>query len=286
MYEMTEVVGEDGVRRQNPSPSVWLTAAEFGRWAGEVGLHRAVSPVLPKPDLGQGRPVLVVPGFGATDGMTKRMRHHLRDRGFHVHGWRLGRNYGLTDNILDGLSHRLDRLSEHHDEPLILVGWSFGGLLCRWLAHEHTDKVRHVVTLGSPWRAEGERTRVTALFKGAVQIFGVSDRAEEVLETLRQPLPVPTTAIFSRSDGMLHWRSCVVEGPDTENVSVPSSHVGLVSNPLALAALTDRLAHIDSAHVPFGWRACVREMFETPSPSTPSAQQVRVTTSAVDSGCA
>jgi len=285
MYEMTEVVGEDGVRRENPTPSAWLTAAELGRWATEVGMHRAVSGLLPKPDLGRGRPVLVVPGFGATDGMTKRMRNHLRERGFHVHGWRLGRNYGLTDEILDGLSQRLERLAERHDEPLILVGWSFGGLLCRWLAHEHTDKVRHVVTLGSPWRAEGERTRVTALFKSAVQIFGVSDRAEDVLDALRQPLPVPTTAIFSRSDGLLHWRSCVVEGAQTENVAVPSSHVGLVSNPLALAVLADRLAHVDSAHVPFGWRACVRQMFEA-SPSRPSSQQVPMDPSAVDSGCA
>ena len=36
MYEMTEVVGADGVRQQNPTPSIWLTAAEFGRWATEV----------------------------------------------------------------------------------------------------------------------------------------------------------------------------------------------------------------------------------------------------------
>ena len=153
--------------------------------------------------------------------------------------------------------------------------------MCRWLAHEHTDNVRHVVTLGSPWRAEGERTRVTGLFKTAVQVFGVTDRAEEFLATLREPLPVPTTAIYSRSDGLLHWRSCAVEGPDTENVAVPSSHVGLVSNPLALAALTDRLAHIDSPHVTFGWRGCVQRMFATPSPADPSPQQVRVTATAV-----
>ena len=94
MYEMTEVVGPDGVRQQFPTPSIWLTAAEAGRWATEVGIHRALSPVLPKPNVGRGRPVLVVPGFGASDGMTKRLRSHLRDRGFHVHGARVGGRSG------------------------------------------------------------------------------------------------------------------------------------------------------------------------------------------------
>jgi len=283
MYEITEVTGEDGVRRQNPMPSPWLMAAEFPRWAGEVGLNRAMSSLLPRRNLGRGRPVLVVPGIGANDGMTKRLRDHLRTSGFHVHGWRLGRNKGLTDDILNGLSHRLLDLHERHEQPVSLVGWSFGGLLCRWLAHEHTDKVRHVVCLGAPWRPEGERTRVTGLFKNFVKVFGVSEGALDTLERLRQPLPVPTTAIFSRSDGLLHWSSCTVDGPDTENIAVHSSHVGLVSSPLVLAALTDRLAHIDSAsHAPFSWRGCVRRIFvETPAPSTAPAQQLWDTASVV-----
>ncbi len=274
MYEMTEV------GQQNPTPNIWLMAAEFPRWASEVVLHHASSSLLPKRDVGQGRPVLVVPGIGANDGMTKRLRNYLRAHGFHVHGWGLGRNKGLTDEILNGLSDRLVTLHERHQQPVILVGWSFGGLLCRWLAHEHTDKVRHVVTLGAPWRAEGERTRVTSLFKSFIKVFGVTDRAEEALETLRQPLPVPTTAIFSRSDGLLHWRSCTVDGPDTENVAVHSSHVGLVSSPLVLAVLTDRLAHIDSAHAPFDWRGCVQRLFTSSVPVAP-AHEVRVVATAV-----
>jgi len=172
-------------------------------------------------------------------------------------------------------------LSKRHDQPLTIVGWSFGGLLCRWLAHQHPDKVRHVVMMGSPWRAEGERTRVSGLFKSAVQVFGVTDRAEQVLETLREPLPVPTTAIFSRTDGILHWRSCTVDGDNTENVAVHSSHVGLVSNPLALDALTDRIAHIDSGQGPFGWRGCVQRMFAAPSPTAPSPHREWVTATAI-----
>jgi pimeloyl-ACP methyl ester carboxylesterase len=212
----------------------------------------------------------------------KRLRSHLRAHGFYVHGWGLGRNKGLTNEILDGFSDRLVSLYERHDQPVILIGWSFGGLLSRWLAHEHPDKVRHVVSLGSPWRPEGERTRVTGLFKSFTKVFGVSQGAGETLEMLRRPLPVPTTAIFSRSDGLLHWHSCAVDGADAENVAVHNSHVGLVSSPLVLAALTDRLAHIDSAScVPFSWRGCLQRMFAMPSLSGPSTQEVRGTPSAV-----
>jgi hypothetical protein len=92
--------------------------------------------------------------------------------------------------------------------------------------------------------------------------------AEEIIEQLRLPQPVGCTAIYSRSDGILAWSSCHVDGPDTENVAVPSSHVGLVSNPLVLAALTDRLARLDAEHLPFSWSTCLRSMLTAePSPA-------------------
>ena len=127
-----------------------------------------------------------------------------------------------------------------------VVGWSFGGLLARWLAHERPTEVRSVVTLGSPWRPEGERTRTTPLFERSRRTHGLSERAEKVIDELRGPLPVPTTAIWSRSDGIVGWRGCQVEetedGPTARNVAVPSSHLGLASNPFALAAVTRALA--------------------------------------------
>jgi pimeloyl-ACP methyl ester carboxylesterase len=124
-----------------------------------------------------------------------------------------------------------------------VVGWSFGGLLARWVAHERPDQVRSVVTLGSPWRPEGERTRTTPLFERSRRTRGLSERAEDVIDALRRPLPVPTTAIWSRTDGIVGWRGCQVdEGETARNVSVPSSHLGMASNPFALAALTSALS--------------------------------------------
>ena len=200
----------------------------------------------------------MLPGFSADDLLTARLRRHLAKHGFVPYGWGLGRNHGLTDRLVDGLTARFDEVAAQHDEPVAVVGWSFGGLLARWLAHQRTGQVRQVVCLGSPWRAEGEITRTTPLFARAARRHGLSDRARDIVTTLRHPLPVPLTVMWSRTDGIVNWRGCAVDGPHTDNVSVPSSHTGLPANPLALAALTDRLAQDDPWDPePFSWRVAL-----------------------------
>jgi pimeloyl-ACP methyl ester carboxylesterase len=240
-------------------PHVLLTAAEAARVPVEYGWSWLLDRIVPVRATGAGRPVLVLPGFYATDGMTGLLRAHLRAHGYRAHGWGLGRNIGMTDTILDGVLARLDELHRRYGEPVSVVGWSFGGLLARWLAHQRPDAVRLVICLGSPWRREGERTRATAMFHRSATKHGISGRAREVVDTLRQPLPVPCTAIYSRTDGITSWRSCRLDdGARCENVPVPSSHVGLVSNPLALAVVVDRLAQDPDDITPFDWAACLR----------------------------
>ncbi|MCK5926824.1 MAG: hypothetical protein KAG80_01380, partial [Nocardioides sp.] len=199
-----------------------------------------------------------------------------RRQGYAAHGWGLGRNVGLTDTIVDGLLERFDEVAATAPgAPVSLVGWSFGGLLARWTAHRRPGQVRQVVCLGSPWRAEGERTRATRMFERAAVKHGLSDRARDIVDELRRPLDVPLTAIWSRTDGIAHWQGCRVgdsagptgstgsTGPSAgspspvEDIGVPSSHVGLVSNPLALAALDDRLAQDPADWRPFSWRAAL-----------------------------
>ena len=120
----------------------------------------------------------------------------------------------------------------------------------RWLAHQRPEHVRQVVTLGSPWRPEGERTRTTRMFERSRRTHGLSDRAEAVIDELREPLLVFSTAIYSKTDGIVPWRGCALDedGPARRRTSrCPSSHVGLVSNPLVLAVVTDRLAQDPAA---------------------------------------
>lgn len=251
-----------------PRPSWALTLLEPLRFPVELSWSLAVDGLAAGSVLGGGRPVLVLPGFSADDALTRRLRSHLRKHGFEVHGWGLGRNHGLTDRLVDGLLARFDEVAATQGRPVSVVGWSFGGLLARWLAHQRADQVLQVVCLGSPWRPEGEVTRTTPLFERAARRHGLSERAREIVGELRGPLPVPVTVLWSRTDGIVNWRGCAVDGPHTENIAVPSSHTGLPANPLSLAAVTDRLAQEDPRHPePFSWPTALRTLAPRPLPA-------------------
>jgi len=237
-----------------------LLFLEAPRFAGEFAASHAVDLIAPRRPSGEGRPVLVIPGFRANDRMTGRVRRHLMRHDFRVHGWGLGPNVGLTDTLVDGLIERFESLHKQYDAPVSIVGWSFGGVLARWLAHTYPEDVRQIVCLGSPWRAEGEKTRATAMFERSRRKHGISDRARPMIELLRGPVPVPVTAVFSKSDGITSWQGCSVDpstDPPAENVVVKSSHVGMVANPLVLDVVVDRLCQDPDDWQPFTWRGAL-----------------------------
>ena len=245
-----------------PAPHRALLFLEAPRVAGEYVASRAIDLVAPRQPSGGGRPVLVIPGFRADDRLTGRMRNHLKRHDFGVHGWGLGPNVGLTDTLIDGLVTRFEELHQRYDQPVSVLGWSFGGVLARWLAHTYPDDVRQIICLASPWRAEGERTRATAMFERARQKHGISDRAIPMVELLRGPVPVPCTAVFSKSDGIVSSDGCAVDAsisPPAENVAVPSSHVGMVANPLVLDVVVDRLCQDPDDWQPFTWRRALSQ---------------------------
>lgn len=259
MYDFEAERADGEATTSASAPARALMYLELPRWIGEYAASRALDLVTPARDVGHGRPVLVLPGFSANDAMTGRLRGHLKRHGFRVHGWKLGRNRGLTDRLVEGVGDRFSALAEQYHEPVSIVGWSFGGLLARWLAHERTDDVRQIVCLGSPWRAEGERTRATAMFERSRERHGISERAREIVDRARGPVPVPTTAVWSRTDGIVPWKGCRVDDATdpapAENVEVLSSHVGMVANPLVLAVVVDRLTQDPADWRPFSWRS-------------------------------
>jgi hypothetical protein len=258
MYDFEEEKPSGAVAAKAPHRG--LLFLEAPRLVGELASSFAVDLVAPRRPLGGGRPVLVIPGFQATDGMTGRLRGHLKRHDFRVHGWAQGANIGLTDRRIDGLVARFEEIRKKYDEPVSVVGWSFGGVLARWLAHTYPGDVRQIVCLGSPWRAEGERTRATAMFERSRRKHGMSDRARPMIELLRGPVPVPVTAVYSKTDGIVPWRGCMVEEsahPVAENVVVPTSHVGMVANPLVLDVVVDRVCQDPEDWQGFSWRAAL-----------------------------
>ena len=249
---MAEPISVDGYRR--PSPGV--LALEAPRAVGEMGIYAASALMLRSLPRGDGHPVLVLPGFTASDTSTRALRRTLRSWGYYAHGWRLGRNLGPTDEVIDGLDERGESLAERHQQPISLVGWSLGGIYAREAARQKADRVRGVITLGSPFRLSVSHDSNAAELYERLSVLHSSraDVRKRVPERERPPLPVPCTNIFTRTDGVVDWRSCLDEPGDLrENIEVYGSHCGLGHNPMALVVIADRLALRPGQWRPFRW---------------------------------
>ncbi len=248
-----------------PAPPRLFLLAEPGRAAAELGVLFLSRPLLRDAPAGDGHPVLVLPGFLADDRSTVSLRRFLRQHGHYVHGWRLGRNLGPTAGIMAGLERRLLEVTDRQGRAASLVGWSLGGMFARELAKRHPGRVRRVATLGSPFRGPDPlRTHATRRFESLAHRHVPLDELPPA-ERDRDPLAVPLTAVYSRTDGVVPWRACLVEpGPGCENVEVRGSHCGLGHNPAALWAVADRLAQPEGTARPFRPDPAWRRMFPRP----------------------
>jgi pimeloyl-ACP methyl ester carboxylesterase len=224
-----------------------------------AGLFAAL-PFLRLAPRGDGHPVLVLPGWLADDTSTRALRWFLRRLGYHAHGWRLGRNMGAGAEVIARLEDRLADLRARHRRKLSLIGWSLGGVYARELAHRFPADVRQVITLGSPFR-EMRATSVARLYgarrgNGATTDETESRDRDELRRRLRMAPPVPCTSFYSRTDGIVAWRSCLDDdGPLRENVEVQSSHCGMGHNPAVLWLVAERLAHPEGAWQPLAARS-------------------------------
>ena len=141
-----------------PPPSALLALTEAHRAFAEIFslniTRRALGRIAPQ---GDGHPVMVLPGFMGGDGYNAALRRYLSKLNYGVHGWGMGRNLGPREGVLEGLEERIHDLAERYEGPVSLVGHSLGGIFARELAREFPDKVRQVISLGSPF-GEGRMT--------------------------------------------------------------------------------------------------------------------------------
>jgi pimeloyl-ACP methyl ester carboxylesterase len=211
---------------------------------------------------GDGRGVLVLPGLLADDVSTRPLRGFLRRLDHRVYGWGLGRNRGPTREVVDGLPRRLEHVAERTGQPVSLIGWSLGGILARELARRHPDVVQQVITLASPYmRDETMPSRADSAYRrGSTEHVGGNDDAS--WERMRRPIPVPSTAVYSRTDGIVHWRACISPVDAThENVEVRAGHLGIGVDTAVLWLLADRLAQPVGEWAPFEPPATMRPLF-------------------------
>jgi len=225
------------------APSAGLYLTEPARGLANLTTLPLAAPWLAVAPRGDGHGVLVLPGLLASDMSTTLLRRYLRRLGYGVQGWNLGRNLGPTDAVLDGLPRALALLAERTGGPVSVVGWSLGGIYARELARQHPAQVRQVITLGSPFALTDPRqSRADRVYRRRGNLHADSGRLPSP-EQVGQPLRVPSTAVYSRRDGIVSWQACIE--PETalhQNVEVRCAHLGFGVDPATLWLVADRLA--------------------------------------------
>ena len=250
----------DPVPADITAPGALLLALE-GRAPWEFAASIVAAPWLRKLPMGDGHRVLVLPGLAANDLTTLPMRTFLKDRGYQPQPWELGLNLGPREGVLDALRARVRSLFEIDRKKISLVGWSLGGVYARELAKEMPGMIRCVVTLGSPFAGPPTATNAWWLFE---KVSGHPEPDAAMQAALRTAPPVPTTSIYSRTDGIVAWQcSLNPPGPLAENIEVHASHIGLGLNPLAMMAIVDRLGQDPRRWRPFDTSGLRRFFFKT-----------------------
>jgi len=224
-------------------PSLFWLVTEGGRALTELGLslpYRSYTKNKPK---GDGHPILVLPGFMATDHSTKPMRRFLNKLGYNAYGWEMGRNFAKAE-FIDQLIEKVEILHKSYGEEVTLIGWSLGGIFARQIAKARPEMIRQIITMGSPFRGVGKPNNAAWIYNFVSGGNTVQDVDPELIANIPLPAPVPTTAIYTKEDGVVPWELCLEdESPIHQNIQVRGSHLGLGVNMTVLDIIANRLQY-------------------------------------------
>ena len=225
-------------------PSLKLLGTEPWRAALEFVSHH----LTPKPrgPIGDGHPVVIFPGLATDGSAVAPLRNYCQELGYTAFDWGQGRNTGPQGDIskwLAGLAQRISASLSGFDQSATLIGWSLGGVYAREVAKLIEPQIRQVITIGTPFNADADHTNVGWLYR---LLGGNAPPADaELMARLRAAPAVPTTSIYSRSDGIVAWETCLHRGQlaaEVQDIEVRGSHIGMGWNREALAIIADRLA--------------------------------------------
>lgn len=238
-------------------PSPFLFASEGMRALMELGSFFVSQPLLNKLEKGDQHPVLVLPGFMASDRSTKPLRQLLTNLGYEALPWGLGKNYGSPEYI-DKCVEKVDHIYKSTGRKVSIIGWSLGGVYSREIARRCPDHIRQVITLGSPFGGIKKSSNASWLYR-VISGKSVEDIDPELIKDMLKTPAVPTTAIYTKGDGIVAWQYCIEleEGTQTQNIQVKGSHCGLGFNPSVLLCVADRLAQPEN-----NWRRFEPKWYE------------------------
>jgi alpha/beta hydrolase family protein len=201
---------------------------------------------------GQEKVVLFLPGFMAGDVTLAPMAAFCRWLGHHTAHAGIWVNSNCPRDTLQHVSARLLQIHRiRPNAPIVVVGHSLGGLYARGLSYLHPEIIERVITLGSPIKRPRRAANfaVEAVARSMAALRGKNNgcMSESCVCGLRIPdraPEVPTTVVYSRTDGVVHWESCIdpTNSQMIEHVEVMGSHVGMAVNPDVYRIVADRLA--------------------------------------------
>ena len=233
--DASERAGLHGLRQ----PQRWLRYLE-PRALVEALLLVPTSPLWATRQRGDGRKVMVLPGFLADDRSTWPLRCYLDFLGYEALPWDMGRNSGAPDVDAERLAERLDTLCSP-GESVTLIGWSLGGVIARETARQRPDAVREVITLGTPVEGGPKYTLAAAHYERRPNID--LDHVEQRIHDINcRGIEQPLTVIYSVSDGVVGWRAAIDRyNPQARHIRVSGSHLGLGTNPHVWLAIEKTL---------------------------------------------
>lgn len=256
--EAATAVPPRAIRRPDP----WVQMAALMGLPLEFGAFLLTWPVLGRLGRGDRHPVLVLPGFMGDDSSTAPLRALVGSWGHQVHGWGDRVNPGPTAEVLDLLDRLLAEVYGAHKRKVTLIGWSAGGRYARHLARKHPDMVRQVVTLACPiqHRIGVDDSSISFIIDQVKHRF--SPDFAQIPEHALGRLPVPSTSIYTRTDGVIRWHACLdVVDDQHENVEVYASHAGVGVNPSVIYVIADRLAQSEDCWRPFDPPELLRSIY-------------------------
>jgi predicted esterase YcpF (UPF0227 family) len=237
-------------------PSKMLLGLEAARCIYEYGLGWLLNtPLQFISPPGDGHPVIVIPGLGGSDGSTQYIRNFIDGLGYRSHTWGLGRNLGPRHGqhkLLKDLTNRVAEISEASNGAQIsLIGWSLGGIYGREIAKVCPDLIRQVITLGSPFKSVDNGTNAARVYE--ILSKDKTYKNPDIVRQVSQRPPVPFTSLYSKTDGIVNWRSSIEDETSlSENIEVPgASHMGIGHNPIAMYIIADRLKQTRANWAPY-----------------------------------
>ncbi len=200
---------------------------------------RQMRPALHLPQANNPRVVILMPGFGTHPIRMRYMAERLEEAGHTVKRWGTGFNMGATPENFALVAQRVLDVHQRYDQPVMLVGWSLGGIFAREVAKLHPETVARVITMGSPFSHTPYSNNVWKLYQ---LVTGYSVEHPPLPLNLAEKPPVQTIALWSARDGVVAWRSaCGRRGERDRARALRCSHMGFSNSPEAIRAVAEEL---------------------------------------------